>query len=439
MKKMKIMGALIITAMVLINCASTASFKDVPPSAGTAFVCLPINVWIDHVDGERVLWVEKTRHEIAAGAHQLSVGFRYSDVYTIYSATDIILNGIFTEGKSYYVIPSVKRGKVYLNLVETSEQPQNQITLPNYKAPAFSYTQPRYSPDGSMLLVNYKNILYIYNVNDGMLVKTLTGHSKEVTTGLWSPDGTKIISGDQSGAIIIWDVSSGSEVRSIRGNKGPVSFAGLKITPDGAKILGNGGDILKIWDINDGSELFVSEKIYRWGANSFFTLSPDGQYFAATFDDNTLRVYSINGGLPIFRIAGEKRTRYFPFEFIDGNTLIAVYCEPIRIYSNPEQVSIDIKSNRTTKFESEYIPRTNLSNYNYDGSKVFSQKTTVAGNGIYYFIQAADAKTGDTVSAFSSPRVDIISFDVSPVENKVAGFTHGEGKIRFWDFGSSEN
>ena len=44
---------------------------------------------------------------------------------------------------------------------------------------------------------------------------TLTGHSGDVTSVAYSPDGKHIVSGSRDGTVKIWDAQSGEEVRVV--------------------------------------------------------------------------------------------------------------------------------------------------------------------------------------------------------------------------------
>ena len=421
MKRIRILWLLVCIVALISSCASTAKFKDEPPSPGTAFVCLPVNLWVDHVDGKRLYWNQRTRHEIAAGQHELTVGYNMNTYYGYDRATGIKITGMFEEGKSYYIFPNVLDRKIHLNLVENSES-QKQIVLTQKSIFAVAFIS--YSPDGSELLASHKKAVNIYDANDGTLKKTLE-HSSDITVAIWSPDGTKIISTEKNGMIKIWDTESGNLIKSINANKGYII---IEISPDGTKLLGNSGNDLKIWDINSGAELVSVEKLYKFFGVSSFAFSPDGQYFAATFADETTRVYSINGGAPIFSIS-DKKIKYLVTEFVDNNTLIAVMYRGL--LSEPKDASIDISSNKVTELKSEYIPKRN---YSFDNNKTVSVITFDGGGGdTYTFLHVKDIKSGKIEKSFTTPQVDIVDIDVSPVKNELITFS-SDGKIRFWDF-----
>ncbi|KAG2737892.1 WD40 repeat-like protein [Suillus brevipes Sb2] len=98
----------------------------------------------------------------------------------------------------------------------------------------------------------------LWNVDTGKIVKTWTGHPKEMRSVSWSPDGGRVVSGSNHGTFRVWDVQSGKTIL------GPINAGedeGLRLgvraacySPDG-KMIATGGIRLKIWDANSGKSL----------------------------------------------------------------------------------------------------------------------------------------------------------------------------------------
>ncbi|MEE1000646.1 MAG: hypothetical protein U0L37_01625 [Bacteroidales bacterium] len=77
-------------------------------------------------------------------------------------------------------------------------------------------------------------------------LKTLEGHSHEVESVAYSPDGTKIISGSLDETIKIWDTNTGECLKTLMGHIGPVWS--VAFSPDGTKIVSGSDDkTVKIW------------------------------------------------------------------------------------------------------------------------------------------------------------------------------------------------
>jgi WD40 repeat protein len=70
----------------------------------------------------------------------------------------------------------------------------------------------------------------------------------------WSPSGELLISGDSDGRLRWWDVHSEHCVRVQEGHRGAVQ--GLKVSPDGSRLASCGDDgAILLWNLNSGEHL----------------------------------------------------------------------------------------------------------------------------------------------------------------------------------------
>ena len=78
-------------------------------------------------------------------------------------------------------------------------------------------------------------------------VAVLTGHTDEVFTAVFHPDGKRLASAGRDRAIWLWDLATGQEVARLEGHTNYV-FS-LAFSPDGTSLVSGSGDgTVRIWD-----------------------------------------------------------------------------------------------------------------------------------------------------------------------------------------------
>ncbi|NCQ94485.1 MAG: protein kinase [Microcystis aeruginosa W11-03] len=132
--------------------------------------------------------------------------------------------------------------------------------------------------------------------------KTLTGHSDEVFSVAYSPDGRYLASGSIDQTIKIWEVATGKELRTLTGHSGGVFL--VAYSPDGRYLASGSIDqTIKIWEVATGKELrTLTVYSYLYGADVVY--SPDGRYLASRSDDKTIKIWEVATGKELRTLTG---------------------------------------------------------------------------------------------------------------------------------------
>ncbi len=216
-----------------------------------------------------------------------------------------------------------------------SRQPLRPLTGIAGKPSALAF-----SADGAALFVaageaGVSGMAYQFQLSDGKLLRTYTGHTDALYALALSPDGKQLATGGYDQKIKLWDLASGKEIKTIKGHNGSINAlayrpdgkvlasasadrtvklwdaAGnrldtfsqplkeqlaLAFSADGKTLIAGGGDSrIRQWRISDkaseGSNPILETKFAHEGSVLQLVMSPDGKSFASAASDRSLKLW----------------------------------------------------------------------------------------------------------------------------------------------------
>ena len=161
--------------------------------------------------------------------------------------------------------------------------------------PAETISSAAFSRDAGFVAVAVAPHVMIYSVVTGKLISTLEAPAVDVYSLEFSPDATKLLSGNRLGNVILSEVSSGrTEVRFDSGNM----YYRAVFSPGGKQIASADQDgKVRIWDI--ASAKIIKSLIGHSGVAKVIGFSPDGRLIGTAADDNTVRMWDAASGKEI--------------------------------------------------------------------------------------------------------------------------------------------
>jgi len=176
------------------------------------------------------------------------------------------------------------------------------------KTRRFRLVRPKWTLGTMLLIVGWSAVVLCRGAVAAHEPTILKGHTDHVLSVAYSPDGRKVASAGHGRAIILWDVSTGESIWSIRCAHGNGIMC-LAFSPDGKTIASTGRRTVKLWDVGKGE---IKKTIQDTGRYYGVTFSPDGETLAA----------AAYGSILLWDVSAGRLLRTLPCELSLGDVTI---------------------------------------------------------------------------------------------------------------------
>ena len=220
------------------------------------------------------------------------------------------------------------------------------------------------APDSRILATICNNSVTLYK-SDGTLIKTLPGHTEEVTNIIFSNNSQMLATIGDDNLIKLYK-SDGSRINTLIGHSTKVSS--IEFSGDNSKLISvspENGEI-KIWRSNDG-KLLKSIDDYSILSAKF---SPNSNFIISINEGNTVKLWKLNGNLLATLKGHSARIKQVRFSF-----------DEIKIATSSDDSTVklwDVK--KLLAQQDKYVPTTfrqhtqgvNDVNFSHDGKLIAS-------------------------------------------------------------------
>jgi WD40 repeat protein len=281
-----------------------------------------------------------------------------------------------------------------------------------------------FSPDGRTVASgSYDKTVKLWDVASGREFRTLTGHTNRVTSVAFSPDGRTVASGSYDKTVKLWNVADGRDLLTLTGHTDMVRC--VSFNPDGRTLASGSWDqTIKLWDVVSGRELRAlaghSEAVFS------VAFSPDGRTLASASEDSTVKLWDVASGheLHSLKAIGEVTSVAFS---PDGRIVAAGSGGTIKLW--------DVASGRELNTLAGDGYKVNSVAFSPDG------RTLASGNGDTT-IKLWDVDSGHELRTLAGHSEAVLSVAFSPDGRTIAsgaGDEYAESHdhtIKFWDVAS---
>jgi WD40 repeat protein len=162
-----------------------------------------------------------------------------------------------------------------------------------------------FSPDGRLALTGSEdNTAKMWDVPAGRELRTLEGHAGAVTSVAFSPDGRLVLTGSNDETAKLWEVATGRVLQTLTGHSDWITS--VAFSPDGRLALtGSGDGSAKLWEVATGRELRTLAG--HGNVVEAVAFSPDGRLVLTGADDNTAKLWDVAAGRELRTLAGHSR------------------------------------------------------------------------------------------------------------------------------------
>jgi WD40 repeat protein len=301
-------------------------------------------------------------------------------------------------------------------LAQPAAEPKIQIKGPFNSGIVYSVA---FSPDGKILASGSgDNTIRLWDVRTGRLIRSFTGHGKQVNSVAFSPDGKTLVSASADLSIKLWDVVSGRIIRLFSGHSSAVYS--VAFSPDGKTLAsaGSGGNdsALRLWDVSTGRPIRSFEERNYWLTSVAF--SPDGKMIASGSSEYVIKLWDVGDGKLIRSLVGHRNTIHSVAFSPDGKTLASG--------SSDHKAKLwDVSTGKTIR---------SLDGQSFNAVAFSPDGKTLAAGSYDRTVKLWDVSDGSLIHSFEGQNYEVHCVAFSPDGKKLA--SGGSATIKVWSIGA---
>jgi WD40 repeat protein len=291
------------------------------------------------------------------------------------------------------------------------------LTIPGH---AGSVTAVAWSPDGTRLATgDGAGVVRVRRIDRKPHEALVCDHGGRVWTVAFAPDGSRLASGSSDGTVRIWDARTGGGIALLEGHRGAV-YA-VDFSADGGLLASAGRDgTVRVWRTDSWTE--TASLRGAWGTAYAVRFGPHGTAVASGWQDGGLRIWDPANPTPRHTLTGHQ-DRVFDVAFSPDGALVASAAEDGTARIWPVDGSGDAVILR-------HPLRVNRIAFVAHGSRL----VTASGDA---FARVWDVSSGNEVARLRGHCASLWSVACGPTGERIATGA-ADGTARIWDLAACD-
>jgi len=151
-----------------------------------------------------------------------------------------------------------------------------------------------FSPDGKYIVSGaWDKAVQVWSAATGKKQRKMKGHSDAVRSVAFSSNGTQVVSGSKDKSVQVWDATTGKLERILEGHL--ETLVSVAFSRDGKRIVsGSKDNSVRVWNTITGEMERVLEGHSNWTMSVAF--SPDGKKVVSGSHDHSVRIWDTMTG-----------------------------------------------------------------------------------------------------------------------------------------------
>jgi WD40 repeat protein len=165
-----------------------------------------------------------------------------------------------------------------------------------------------FSPDGKRLATASEDqTVKVWDAHSGQECRTLRGHGRAVNGVTFRPDGKRLASASDDQTVKVWELATGKVTLTLQGHTGAVYS--VAFSSDGKRLASAAQDMtVKVWDPTTGQKTLSLQGHIDGVHRAVF--SPNGKCLASASEDGTAKVWDLATGQERFALQGQAGDRF---------------------------------------------------------------------------------------------------------------------------------